>query len=115
MQVEHAIDIDLLKRMAGRIDEVETAVHTIVRYVLAMQSGLSVQVLFVAILDVVRDRLPAFLVIYRTAVAGRVHHGQRQINVVLFQEHFVRFHLHRLAGSFGRSRKFVRVDVGEEH
>jgi len=69
--------------MTSRLDEVDASVYTIVHDVHAVDFVLSIQISVKALLDVVHNRSPRAVVVYKVAKAGSVHNCQSQTNAVL--------------------------------
>lgn len=80
-------NVDGLERVAGRLDEEETAVDAgVLDVALALGRKLLAQVSRVLILDVLDDGVPAAVVVDKVAVAGGVDDVEPQADAVLLDD-----------------------------
>lgn len=112
----HEFHIKRLQAMPRRCNEIQTCVHTAVNQQFALHPWLICQILFVLGLDEIDYGHPTIAVVNGIAETRCINDSQLQIDAILFQQNFGRFHGHRLFDALRWSRiLFLVVDVGQKH
>ena len=84
MQSAHHLNVERLERVASRLDEVHTGVHTVVDNVHAVDLVLGLQVCIESLLNVLNDWSPRVVIVDKVTEAGCVNNCQSQPDSVLF-------------------------------
>lgn len=83
MQALHDLDIQRLERVAGRLDEEDASMDAVVDDVHAVNLVLGIEVSVEALLNVVDNRPPRFVVVDKVTKARRVDDGEPQTHTRL--------------------------------
>ena len=100
--------------MTGRLDEVETAVHSIVRYVRLAELRFVHQVFVELLLNEIHDLHTAVAVIEKIAEARRVDEIEKEVDFIFDQMNAVHVYSGRLAGLKRWARIVLVVNLAVE-
>ena len=79
----HNLNIQRLERVSGRLNEVDTGMHTVVNNVHAVDLVLSIKVCIKSLLDVLDDWPPRVVVVHEVTKARGIYNGQSKANSIL--------------------------------
>lgn len=82
VQSAHEFDVNVLQGVAGGLDKVDAGMDSVVRDFLAVELVLLREVRVEAGLDVIEDRLPAFIVVDKVAETGGVDDGEAESDAI---------------------------------
>lgn len=83
VQLLHDLNIERLERVAGRLDEVNNSVDTVVNNIHAVDLVLSIKVGIKSLLNVLNNRIPRFVVVDEVTESGCINDGQSEADAVL--------------------------------
>jgi len=76
VQALHHLDIQGLQGVAGGLNEENTSMDAVVNDVHAVDLVLGIQISIEALLNVVHNRTPGFIIVHKVTEARGVDHGQ---------------------------------------
>jgi hypothetical protein len=79
----HDLDIQRLERVAGRLNEVDTSMHTIVDNVHPVDFVLRIEIRVESLLDVFDNWPPGVIIVDEVTKARGIHNGQAEADAVL--------------------------------
>ena len=83
MQPAHDLDVERLKRVTGRLNEVHTGMDAVVDNVHAVDLVLGIEIGIETLLDVLDDRAPGLVVVDKVTKARSINDVQSQTYTVL--------------------------------